>query len=57
MDKHHKSKRLKRIVQWLIYIFIFLMGLFAVYYALSHKKSSQTNEQSHQTTEYVKTTT
>jgi hypothetical protein len=57
MDKHHKSKRLKRIVQWLIYVFIFLMGLFGLYYTLSHKSVPQSDTESHQTPAYVKTTT
>ncbi len=57
MDKHHKSKRLKRVVQWLIYIFIFLVGLFAIYYSLSHKKEVQSNEQTYLTTMNVNTTT
>ncbi len=56
MDKHHKSKRLKRIVQWLVYIFIFLMGLFAAYYSLSHKNKTQSNEQT-QLTEIHENTT
>lgn len=57
MDKHHKSKRLKRIVQWLIYVFIILMMLFGLYYTLSHKSGPQTDAQTHETTVYVKTTT
>ncbi len=57
MDKHHKSKRLKRVVQWLIYIFIFLVGLFAIYYSLSRKKEVQSNEQTYLTTMNVNTTT
>lgn len=44
MDKHHRSKRLKRIVQWLIYVFIFLLGLFVVYYSVSREKETNTNE-------------
>ena len=57
MDKHHKSKRLKRIVQWLILVFVFLLGLIVVYYSVNQKKESQTNKQAHQIEIYVDKTT
>ena len=57
MDRHHKSKRLKRIVQWLILVFIFILGLIVVYYSVNNKKEDQPKEQTQQTEIDVDTTT
>jgi len=57
MDKHHKSQRTKRIVQWLIAVFLFLLGLVVVYYSLNRKQEATTKNHTQQTEINVNTIT
>jgi multisubunit Na+/H+ antiporter MnhB subunit len=57
MNKHHKTQRTKRIIQWLILVFVFLLGLFVLYYSLIRKPKTTSTIHHHQTETNVNTTT